>query len=229
MTIILPNQILGKLPKVEKWSAIKPAPRSPIDTSRIKDVKGCFKGWLNVHGFDQPHPGFDFMAYQRTSGELVIGLPSGTPVVSIFEGVIINIVDPGRSYLAEIRLAHAICKEKLLCSVIKHAKPIPGLKTFDFIPAGGALGHLADEDTSYLDGRYHLHLELLASTFTAGASVLEIDPNNDRRIDPQPILFPEETLPYAQIIYPNIFLADKPAPPVWLTPIEAADRIRRFW
>ncbi|MDD5593784.1 MAG: hypothetical protein PHG97_03475 [Candidatus Margulisbacteria bacterium] len=226
MIIIPANQIIGKLPKVEKWSAVKPAPRSPIDTSGIKD----FKGWLNVNGFDSRyHPGFDFMAFQRTSGELVIGLPLGTPIVSIFEGVIINIVDPGCSYLAEIRLAHAICEENLLCSVIKHAKPIPGLKPFDLIPAGGTLGHLADEDTSYLDGRYHLHLELLESTFTAGNNVIEIDPHLDRRIDPQPVLFPEETLPYAQIIYPNIHLTEKPAPPVWLTPIEFADRIRRFW
>jgi len=51
------------------------------------DIKG-FKQWINLKGFSPEHPSYDFVAYVKEDGEVVVGLPNSTQVIAVADGIV---------------------------------------------------------------------------------------------------------------------------------------------
>lgn len=124
-----------------------------------------FKAWINWNGFDmfseRVHKGFDFAAYLTIDNRIVLGLPRGTKVRAVADGVVRSSArgaTPGTSdYYGEIRIVHGDLDNGLL-SVYGHV--IPSVSVNEAVKKGGVIGTLytsAGNDIGYL---VHLHLQL---------------------------------------------------------------------
>jgi len=58
--------------------------RVPINGA---DIKG-FKQWINLKGFSPEHPSYDFVAYAKEDGQVVVGLPDLTEVIAVADGIV---------------------------------------------------------------------------------------------------------------------------------------------
>lgn len=113
-----------------------------------------FKGWVNWNDFQSDkHPGFDFATYFTQENSVVLGLPQGTPVRAICDGIIrfdSDIINA--AYFGEVIIEHGDLR-----SIYYHI--VPSIKSGD-VKRGQIIGNLfADEGD--LEGRLvHLHFSI---------------------------------------------------------------------
>jgi murein DD-endopeptidase MepM/ murein hydrolase activator NlpD len=125
-----------------------------------------FKAWVNGYGFffgrDNPdgHDGFDFGAYVRTDGVVVVGLPETTPVRAVADGVVNEIY--GRNvwggYACSIRLEHG-SDEHNRSSGYTHV--VPTVSERMAVQKGDVIGTLHKDPGQDTGRLVHLHLSLI--------------------------------------------------------------------
>ncbi|MFA4967428.1 MAG: peptidoglycan DD-metalloendopeptidase family protein [Candidatus Margulisiibacteriota bacterium] len=204
---------LIKLPSAERWSS-EMISHQPVDTAKLPR----FKCWLNAYGFDpRYHRGFDIFAYKGAEG-VVLGLPNGTRVFSVADGLIIEVKDTELSYFAEIGIAIAVNKEagSLLSCVYKHARPSPDIRLLSAVKGGELIGSLSDADDGYVDGKYHLHLEFRETRFKMTEDGFLVFDDEGRSFDPEPLLFPGQSL-------------EKKDTRSWRPPVMDAYNLIKYW
>jgi len=214
------------LPGLTEWSKGGKV-HSPVDGSQIKG----FKRWVNVNGFmPEDHSGFDYMAYETQDGRVTVGLPSGTPVYSLLDGIVLQIANPGKySYHSEIWTAHSFSDSAMLSSGLAHVNPVQGLKERDPVSKGQLIGHLMQKHGAFYDYQYHLHVGLVVGWGSFDELGLFAGRIIERYEDPCPVLFPEVEPPFASYRHPEIKFSDHPERPVFPDEIETYEMLRRNW
>lgn len=144
----------------------------PIDGTEIAG----FKAWVNCNGF-QPfapeahtHDGFDFGAYLREDGMIVLGLPPTTSIRSVAEGKVAQVITGGvwGGYAASITIEHGAQGSGLFS---QFAHVIPRVEIGQPVNKGEEIASLHIDEGDEEGRLVHLHLELVDGWGTHGTSI----------------------------------------------------------
>jgi murein DD-endopeptidase MepM/ murein hydrolase activator NlpD len=129
------------------------------------DIPG-FVSWVNGNGFNfdrtsrKGHAGFDFGAYLRDDGAVIVGLPKETPVRAVADGVVRQILIgdmTGGAYGGLINVEHGKENSGMFSGYV-HIEP--QIRADTKVEKGDIIGTLHQD--SGIEGRLvHLHLRLL--------------------------------------------------------------------
>ncbi len=146
----------------------------PIDGG---DLPG-FRVWVNSNGFlldretGNGHNGFDFGAYLREDGIIVVGLPESTPVRAVADGVVRQVLLNGLTggpYGCTVNVEHG-SDDSGMFSGYTHIDPT--IEAGAAVQKGDQLGTLY-KDPGEHDGRLvHLHMSLVDGWGTHGTSIM---------------------------------------------------------
>lgn len=144
---------------------------SPIDTSRIRGF-ARWVNWSGWKGYDQEHTAYDFAAYMDTKERCVLGLPKGTLVRAIADGIVNNENDE-ESYYNSVYVYHGANRGLASCYV--HVVPLKEDSTR--VKKGEPIAILYADRGTLRGELVHLHFELF-----------EYDGNDaDRFVNPEEI------------------------------------------
>jgi hypothetical protein len=147
---------------LRQWSP-RLNPGLPINGADIKD----FGTWVRSNGYQHrdydgqyQHKAFDFAAYLDRSGNCILGLPKGTPVRAVADGVVsLENYFVGPSYGAEIRIYHNPNKRaNRIFSSYHHVEN--HVSDGKFVKKGDVIATLYSDDGSEKGRLVHLHLVL---------------------------------------------------------------------
>lgn len=148
--------------KVTEWGADSDT-SLPINGS---DIPG-FVAWVNGNGFNydcttrRGHDGFDFGAYLRDDGTVVIGLPKETPVRAVANGVVRQVLVgdmTGGAYGCLVNVEHGEEGSGMFSGYV-HVEP--RIYSDTIVEKGDVIGTL-HRDSGTEEGRLvHLHLSLV--------------------------------------------------------------------
>ncbi|OGC04718.1 hypothetical protein A2276_01935 [candidate division WOR-1 bacterium RIFOXYA12_FULL_43_27] len=188
-----------RMPQWECWSQARDVSH-PIDTS---DIPG-FDGWVNINGYrGREHDGFDFMAYRSKNDKSkpVLGLPPETIVHSVLDGIVLELLHPGRTSLySEIYIAHAFYRRgTMLVAGYGHVNPTDKLRKGDIVYSGEPIGKIMAFYEGFSPQKYHLHFGACVAlgSFSQDGSFCGQIYDYENSFDPYPLFFAGQELPCA--------------------------------
>ena len=186
-------------PYRRSWHEFDGKVHPPIKES---DIPG-FGKWLFLNGFRDPlhsHDGFDFSAWAREDGKIMLGLPRGTSVYSLLAGKVVAVGSWVESkdktevkYHTHIEIIHNCLGT--MATAVSHIVPL--VRPGDYVEEGQKIGCVysrSGEERGYL---VHLHVELRA--LWPGS----YPPLTDGPRDPLEVICPDSFREFERLILPS--------------------------
>lgn len=136
---------------------VKNSVEMPIRTEDIPN----FKQWVNWNPLDDEHEGVDFAVYQSTNGNYYLGLPVGTPIRAVADGILVandlpENISPSETELREFYRTVVIQHQGGLATQYAHLKS--DIPTGQTVKKGEIIGALVEYSPFPDSGKItHLH------------------------------------------------------------------------
>ncbi|NBU34271.1 hypothetical protein EB118_07575 [bacterium] len=167
------TSVLPFTPETKGWSSALDT-SLPIDAA---DIPG-FVSWVNCNGFHldretgKGHDGFDFGAYLREDGMIVVGLPQDTPIRAVANGVVRQVLmneSTGMGYGCVVNVEHGGNDSGMFSSYV-HVNPT--IEPNVTVGKGDVLGSLYKDDGNQEGRLVHLHMGLADGWGSHGTSIM---------------------------------------------------------